>query len=128
MEASAHARTAACGVRRSAGGPRRGARRQGRAYRSAHPALPRQSPRRQFRQARSAEAAAACLPECWAELKALGVAWVQIDEPILGLQSTGMDRGNRPTYTALAPSSPDILLATYFRSAAGTARCSNRCR
>ena len=52
-------------------------------------------------------------------IKALGVPWVQIDEPILGLD---LDErwlaAFRPTYEALAPSSPKILLATYFESVA----------
>jgi len=54
-----------------------------------------------------------------ARLKELEVGWVQIDEPVLGL-----DLEERwlaafpPTYEALAPSSPKILLATYFESVA----------
>ena len=48
-------------------------------------------------------------------IKALGVPWVQIDEPILGLDLDERWLGAfRPTYEALAPSSPKILLATYF--------------
>jgi len=51
------------------------------------------------------------------QLKALGVAWVQIDEPVLGLE---LDQPWRdafaPTYSALAPVAPNLLLATYFES------------
>ncbi len=54
-----------------------------------------------------------------ARIKVLGVSWVQIDEPILGLD---LDRrwlaAFRPTYEDLAPLSPRILLATYFESVA----------
>jgi len=54
-----------------------------------------------------------------ARLKELEVGWVQIDEPVLGLD---LDKrwfaAFRPTYEALAPSSPKILLATYFGSVA----------
>jgi 5-methyltetrahydropteroyltriglutamate--homocysteine methyltransferase len=54
-----------------------------------------------------------------ARIKVLGVSWVQIDEPILGLD---LDRrwlaAFRPTYEDLAPLSPEILLATYFESVA----------
>lgn len=50
-------------------------------------------------------------------LKTLGVAWVQIDEPILGLEMEHRwADAFQPTYAALAPSSPKILLATYFES------------
>jgi 5-methyltetrahydropteroyltriglutamate--homocysteine methyltransferase len=52
-------------------------------------------------------------------LRVLGVSWVQIDEPILGLE---LDErwlaAFRPTYETLASSSPRILLATYFESVA----------
>ncbi len=52
-------------------------------------------------------------------LQVLGVSWVQIDEPILGLE---LDErwlaAFRPTYETLASLSPRILLATYFESAA----------
>src|SRR6266853_134529 len=54
-----------------------------------------------------------------ARLKELEVGWVQIDEPVLGL-----DLEERwlaafpPTYEALVPSSPKIVLATYFESVA----------
>jgi 5-methyltetrahydropteroyltriglutamate--homocysteine methyltransferase len=54
-----------------------------------------------------------------ARIKVLGVSWVQIDEPILGLD---LDRrwlaAFRPTYEDLAPLSPRILLTTYFESVA----------
>jgi len=54
-----------------------------------------------------------------ARLQVLGVSWVQIDEPILGLE---LDErwlaAFRPTYEALASLSPRILLATYFESVA----------
>jgi len=54
-----------------------------------------------------------------ARLKELEVGWLQIDEPVLGLD---LDErwlaAFRPTYEALAPSSPKILLATYFESVA----------
>src|SRR6266571_5191818 len=54
-----------------------------------------------------------------ASIKALGVPWVQIDEPILGLD---LDErwlaAFRPTYEALASRSPGILLATYFEPVA----------
>jgi 5-methyltetrahydropteroyltriglutamate--homocysteine methyltransferase len=54
-----------------------------------------------------------------ARLEALDVSWVQLDEPILGLE---LDRswldGFQPTYRALAWRSPRILLATYFESVA----------
>lgn len=52
-------------------------------------------------------------------LKALGVAWVEIDEPALctDLPRAWLD-AYRPVYEALAPQAPPILLATYFGSAA----------
>ena len=54
-----------------------------------------------------------------ARLKVLGVSWVQIDEPILGLE---LDRrwldAFPPTYETLASIAPRILLATYFESVA----------
>src|SRR6266704_2688381 len=54
-----------------------------------------------------------------ASIKALGIPWVQIDEPILGLDlEERWLAAFRPTYEALAPSSPKILLATYFESVA----------
>ncbi len=54
-----------------------------------------------------------------AQLKALGVAWVQIDEPVLGLELDPAWRDAfAPVYAALAPSAPRILLATYFESVA----------
>src|SRR6266581_679462 len=54
-----------------------------------------------------------------AHIKDLGVQWVQIDEPILGLDlEERWLAAFRPTYEALAPSSPKILLATYFEPVA----------
>lgn len=52
-----------------------------------------------------------------ARLQAQGVEWVQIDEPalILDLPQEWVD-AFAPTYAALAPCSPKILLATYFDS------------
>ncbi|HEY7656915.1 MAG TPA: 5-methyltetrahydropteroyltriglutamate--homocysteine S-methyltransferase [Burkholderiales bacterium] len=52
-----------------------------------------------------------------ARLRELGVAWVQVDEPVLALD---LERRWRdafaPVYAALAPDGPRILLATYFES------------
>src|SRR6267143_1768451 len=57
-----------------------------------------------------------------ARLKVLGVSWVQIDEPILGLE---LDErwlaAFLPTYEAPASIAPRILLATYFESVANHA-------
>jgi 5-methyltetrahydropteroyltriglutamate--homocysteine methyltransferase len=54
-----------------------------------------------------------------ARLKVLGVSWVQIDEPILGLE---LDKrwldAFQPTYKTLASMAPGIVLATYFESVA----------
>ena len=52
-------------------------------------------------------------------LKALGVAWVQVDEPALGLdlEQPWLDAFG-PTYATLAPVAPQLLLATYFESVA----------
>ncbi|MEO7031163.1 MAG: 5-methyltetrahydropteroyltriglutamate--homocysteine S-methyltransferase, partial [Herbaspirillum sp.] len=48
-------------------------------------------------------------------LKQAGVEWVQLDEPILGLELDATWRAEFvPTYSALQPSAPKILLATYF--------------
>jgi 5-methyltetrahydropteroyltriglutamate--homocysteine methyltransferase len=54
-----------------------------------------------------------------ASIKDLGVPWVQIDEPILGLEldKSWLD-AFQPTYEALASIAPRILLATYFESVA----------
>jgi len=50
-----------------------------------------------------------------ARLKALGVAWVQVDEPILGLDLPAAWRNVfEPTYFRLAQSRVNLLLATYF--------------
>lgn len=52
-----------------------------------------------------------------AALKAEGVDWVQIDEPILTLDvPDAWLAAFAPTYAALAPQSPKLLLATYFGS------------
>src|SRR6266849_9173848 len=54
-----------------------------------------------------------------ASIKALGLPQVQIDEPILGLDlEERWLAAFRPTYEALGPSSPKILLATYFEPVA----------
>ena len=54
-----------------------------------------------------------------ARLKSAGVAWVQIDEPVLGFDlAPRWLAAFQPVYAALAASSPDILLATYFESVA----------
>jgi len=54
-----------------------------------------------------------------AHLKELEVGWVQMDEPVLGLDlEERWLAAFRPTYEALAPASPKILLATYFESVA----------
>jgi 5-methyltetrahydropteroyltriglutamate--homocysteine methyltransferase len=59
-----------------------------------------------------------------AELKALGVEWVQLDEPVLGtdLERPWLDACTR-AYSALAPVAPRILLATYFESVADRREC-----
>jgi 5-methyltetrahydropteroyltriglutamate--homocysteine methyltransferase len=50
-----------------------------------------------------------------AKLKDLGVDWVQIDEPILGLELDQRWVQAFPlVYAGLAPAAPKILLATYF--------------
>ncbi|WP_298212370.1 5-methyltetrahydropteroyltriglutamate--homocysteine S-methyltransferase [Acidovorax sp.] len=50
-----------------------------------------------------------------ARLKAQGVEWVQIDEPILGLDLPDTWRhAFEPSYWQLARSAPPLLLATYF--------------
>jgi 5-methyltetrahydropteroyltriglutamate--homocysteine methyltransferase len=50
-----------------------------------------------------------------ARLKAQGVAWVQMDEPILGLDLPEAWRhAYEKTYWQLARSAPPLLLATYF--------------
>lgn len=50
-----------------------------------------------------------------ARLKAQGVKWVQIDEPILGLDLPSAWReAFEPTYHRLAHAGPALLLATYF--------------
>ena len=52
-----------------------------------------------------------------ARLKAQGVEWVQIDEPILALDlPCEWADAVLPTYTALYSKAPKILLATYFES------------
>jgi 5-methyltetrahydropteroyltriglutamate--homocysteine methyltransferase len=53
------------------------------------------------------------------ELKALGVQWVQIDEPILALDLPEPWRAALPVvHRELASAGPSILLATYFGSVA----------
>lgn len=48
-------------------------------------------------------------------LQASGVEWVQIDEPILALELEPAWRAAFvPAYAALAPTAPQLLLATYF--------------
>lgn len=50
-----------------------------------------------------------------ARLKAQGVQWVQIDEPILGLDlPPAWRQAFEPTYASLATSGVSLLLATYF--------------
>jgi 5-methyltetrahydropteroyltriglutamate--homocysteine methyltransferase len=49
------------------------------------------------------------------ELKAAGAEWVQIDEPILVLDTAAnLEKQYLATYGELAPVAPQILLATYF--------------
>jgi 5-methyltetrahydropteroyltriglutamate--homocysteine methyltransferase len=56
-------------------------------------------------------------------LKAQGVQWVQIDEPILGLDLPNPWRhAFEPTYWQLARSAPPLLLATYFAPLADNLR------
>jgi 5-methyltetrahydropteroyltriglutamate--homocysteine methyltransferase len=53
--------------------------------------------------------------EIVSRLHAMGVEWVQIDEPILGLDLPNAWRDALgPAYEALAAAGPNILLATYF--------------
>ena len=48
-------------------------------------------------------------------LEGAGVEWVQIDEPILALELDAAWRAAfEPTYQALSPIAPKLLLATYF--------------
>ncbi|HYD79680.1 MAG TPA: 5-methyltetrahydropteroyltriglutamate--homocysteine S-methyltransferase [Paucimonas sp.] len=48
-------------------------------------------------------------------LRAIGIEWVQIDEPILALELGAEWRAAfQPTYAELAGAAPPILLATYF--------------
>ena len=50
-----------------------------------------------------------------ARLKAGGVEWVQLDEPILGLELDQAWRDSfAPAYEALAKAGPPLMLATYF--------------
>ncbi|MDP3843598.1 MAG: 5-methyltetrahydropteroyltriglutamate--homocysteine S-methyltransferase [Oxalobacteraceae bacterium] len=50
-----------------------------------------------------------------ARLQAVGIDWVQIDEPILALQlEPDWIAAFAPTYAALQPVAPALLLATYF--------------
>ncbi|KGV75812.1 5-methyltetrahydropteroyltriglutamate--homocysteine S-methyltransferase [Burkholderia pseudomallei] len=53
-----------------------------------------------------------------ARLREAGVDWVQIDEPIFSLDLPDAWRdAARPTYEALAPGAPKLLVATYFDDA-----------
>ncbi|MDM4771834.1 5-methyltetrahydropteroyltriglutamate--homocysteine S-methyltransferase [Solimonas sp. SE-A11] len=57
--------------------------------------------------------------ELAAELRALGVSWLQLDEPILSLDLPGEWLAAYPqAYGAIAPAAPPVLLATYFGSVA----------
>jgi 5-methyltetrahydropteroyltriglutamate--homocysteine methyltransferase len=50
-----------------------------------------------------------------ADLKAAGAEWVQIDEPVLVLDSAaGLEKQFVSAYTDLVPIAPKILLTTYF--------------
>ncbi|AVO50369.1 5-methyltetrahydropteroyltriglutamate--homocysteine S-methyltransferase [Melaminivora suipulveris] len=50
-----------------------------------------------------------------ARLKDLGVQWVQIDEPILGLElPAAWSQAFEPAYWQLGKAGPQVLLATYF--------------
>jgi len=50
-----------------------------------------------------------------ADLKAAGAEWVQIDEPVLVLDTAaGLEKQFFAAYTELAPIAPKILLTTYF--------------
>jgi 5-methyltetrahydropteroyltriglutamate--homocysteine methyltransferase len=54
-----------------------------------------------------------------ARIKAAGVTWVQIDEPILALQIEDVwTEKFASTYATLSASAPSLLLATYFDSVA----------
>ena len=62
--------------------------------------------------------------ELLAELRGLGIEWVQMDEPALVLdQPEPWLEGLESTYRALAAGSPKLLLATYF---GGVARHASR--
>ncbi|KAF8076514.1 cobalamin-independent methionine synthase [Lyophyllum atratum] len=50
-----------------------------------------------------------------ADLKAAGAEWVQVDEPVLVLDSAAtLEKEFTTAYTELAPIAPKILLTTYF--------------
>ena len=54
-----------------------------------------------------------------ATLKAEGISWVQIDEPVLGLDlPDNWLAAYAPAYARLSPLAPKLLLATYFASVA----------
>ncbi|MGD9888605.1 MAG: 5-methyltetrahydropteroyltriglutamate--homocysteine S-methyltransferase [Halothiobacillaceae bacterium] len=58
-----------------------------------------------------------------ARLKSLGVAWVQIDEPILGLDlPAAWQSAFEAAYNRLAHNRPQVLLATYFSELADNLR------
>ncbi|THH11726.1 hypothetical protein EW145_g462 [Phellinidium pouzarii] len=49
------------------------------------------------------------------ELKASGAEWVQVDEPVLVMDvAAGLAKEYATAYSALAPLSPKIILATYY--------------
>ncbi|GAD21300.1 5-methyltetrahydropteroyltriglutamate-homocysteine S-methyltransferase, partial [Acidovorax sp. MR-S7] len=58
-----------------------------------------------------------------ARLKAQGVEWVQIDEPILGLDlPSAWTQAFEPAYWQLGKAGPQVLLATYFSPLEGHLR------
>jgi len=61
--------------------------------------------------------------EVLAQLSALGVKWVQMDEPVLGLElPEAWRRAFEPAYAALTSSGVNLLIATYFSPLAENAR------
>lgn len=68
--------------------------------------------------ARLIEALAARYAAILGRLKAMGIEWVQIDEPALCLDpEPGWDHALAKAYEALAAGAPKLLLATYFDDA-----------